>query len=441
MALVVTSRRTRCAAAIALAAGALVLVPTPSALAAPGPPSAEQWWFDTWDVPALWAGGARGQGITIAEIDTGVNADLPELAGKVLPGKDFGDASADGRTDQDVEEFGHGTAMASLMVAEPGVADITGLAPDAQILPIAVPLRGTVTVASRAVSIASAIRWAADNGGDIISMSLTYDRDPEVDAVPCLREEQEAITYAISRGAIVVAGSGNAGEDGSPVAAPGVCIGVVSVGAVDEDNEVAPFSSRHPYLTITAPGVRIPTLSRVPGDAYIGEGTSQATAIASASLALIWSAYPSLTNHEVVARLLATLERRVTTVSPDPAYGYGILDAGAAIRADVAVNAPNPLLDAILPFLDKVAAEREVALVPPAATSTTEAPPETVVTGVRPGPVTTPVLAGIGLGAGGAIALVLLTTVGVLRRRRVAAPPLPTRSVTVDADETVRPSQ
>lgn len=436
-----TSRWAGCAAAAALVASALVLVPAPPAIASPGPPGARQWWFDTWDVPALWAGGARGQGITIAEIDTGVNAALPELAGKILPGEDFGDLTLDGRTDQDLEEFGHGTAMASLMVAEPGIAGITGLAPDASILPIAVPLYGTATAGEGPRSIAPAIRWAADNGGDIISMSLTYDRDPEVDALPCSREEQTAITYAISKGAIVVAGSGNAGEEGSPVTSPGVCIGVVSVGAVDEGNEVAPFSSRHPYLTVTAPGVQIPTLSRVAGEAYIGDGTSQATAITSASLALIWSAYPRLANHQVVARLLATLERRVTTVSPDPAYGYGIVDAGAAIRADVAVDAPNPLFEAISPFVDKVAAEREVALVPPAAASTTEAPPGLVIVGVRPSQLTAPVLVGVGLGAAGVITLVLLATRGVVRRRRAVTVASAARSVTVDAHGTVGPPE
>lgn len=434
-------RATRRAAAATATACALVLVPTPAA-AAPGPPGARQWWFDTWDVPALWADGARGQGITIAEIDTGVNADLPELAGKVLPGEDFGDLSLDGRTDQDLEAFGHGTAMASIMVAEPGTADITGLAPDALILPIAVPLRGTATAGTGAKSIAPAIRWAADHGGDIISMSLTQDRDPDVDPLPCPRDEQAAITYAISKGAIVVAGSGNDGEDGSPVAAPGVCIGVVSVGAVDIDNQVAPFSSRHPYLTVTAPGVQIPTLSRFPGDAYIGDGTSHATAVASAALALIWSAYPSLTNHQVVARLLATLDRRVTTVSPDPAYGYGIVDTGAAITTDVPVDAPNPLFDAISPFLDKMSAEREVSLEPPPAASVTDPPPGTVVIGTRPAPVTVAVLAGSGLVLSGALAVVLLTAVGIVRRRRRAvAGPSPSPSVTVDVHGTVGRSQ
>src|SRR4249919_423217 len=101
-------RLARLSVITALCAG-LALVAPGSATAAPGPQDAPEWWFDAWQVPSLWAAGARGQGVTIAEIDTGVNAALPELAGKILPGKDFGDPAADGRADRDRDAFGHGT--------------------------------------------------------------------------------------------------------------------------------------------------------------------------------------------------------------------------------------------------------------------------------------------------------------------------------------------
>ena len=79
--------------------------------------------------------------------------------GKILPGKDFGDAAGDGRTDRDQDMFGHGTAMASIMVARPTLLDITGLAPDARVLPIAVPIQGT-SDASVSDHVPDAIRWA-----------------------------------------------------------------------------------------------------------------------------------------------------------------------------------------------------------------------------------------------------------------------------------------
>ena len=77
----------RAAAALATAVFGLCAEP---AAAAPGPNDAPEYWFDSWHVESLWQDGVRGQGITIAEIDTGVNAHLPELRGRVLPGRVFG---------------------------------------------------------------------------------------------------------------------------------------------------------------------------------------------------------------------------------------------------------------------------------------------------------------------------------------------------------------
>ena len=342
-------RLARLGVILALCAG-LGLVAPGSAAAAPGPSQAPEWWFDAWNVPALWAAGARGQGVIIAEIDTGVNAALPELAGKILPGKDFGDAGGDGRTDRDQEPFGHGTAMASIMVARPTLLDITGLAPDAQVLPIAVPIQGT-SDASAIDHVPDAIRWAVDHHAKVISMSLGGRRDPVEDSVPCPSDEQSAIDYAVARGAIVVAAGGNSGQIGSPVEDPGVCLGVVSVGAVDSHGMVAPFSSRHPYLTLVAPGVGIASLGRVPGAAYLGDGTSQATAITSAALALVWSKYPSLTGRADCH----PGPRHAQPSGTDARPGLWLRRAGrrpGRSRGGTA-NAANPVYDALTPFLDR----------------------------------------------------------------------------------------
>ncbi|HKC26895.1 MAG TPA: S8 family serine peptidase, partial [Jatrophihabitans sp.] len=308
---------------VALAALALLLIGTVPAAATPGPPDAPEYWFDSWRLPSLWADGVRGQGITIAEIDTGVNADLPELQGKVLPGVDFG-RRGDGHVDRDQDTFGHGTAMASIMVASPGHFGISGIAPDARILPIAVPLNGTTT-AGQPDRVPQAIRWAANHHAKIISMSLGGKRTPGVDSQPCSDSEQAAIYYALSRGALVVASVGNTGPTKNTVEDPGVCLGVVAVAAVDAADTVASFSSRLPYVTFAAPGVDIPSLGRVPGQAFSGNGTSQATAITSAVAALVWSAHPDLTARAVLTRILATLDAHRS--QPSTAYGYGVLDA------------------------------------------------------------------------------------------------------------------
>lgn len=389
------------------------------AAAAPGPPGHPEWWFDTWHVPGLWAQGARGQGVVIGEIDTGVNASLPELAGRVLPGKDFGSAGGDGRVDRDVDPFGHGTAMASLMVGRAGSFDVLGLAPDARVLPVAVPITGTTDDAGADANgtLLQAVRWAADHGARIINMSLGAPRDPAARGRSCPSIEQDAIDYALARGAIVVASSGNSGQDGSPVEEPSVCLGVVSVGAVDRSGAVPSWSSRHPYLTVVAPGADVPTVGRLPGAAYFGDGTSQAAAITSAGLALVWSKYPKLTTSQVVARLLATLDGHRST--RDPATGYGAVDIAAAVRAHVPVDAPDPVFAAVAPFLAK---DRQRALptpAPPVAGGHRRPLPGGVVAVAPRGPLAS----GAGL-AGLVVALVgLVAGVGVVvgwRVRRVS---------------------
>jgi hypothetical protein len=340
---------TRRARLTALVAGATVaaLVGATPAWAAPGPSDAPEYWFDQWHVTSLWAQGARGGGVTIAEIDTGVNAALPELHSNVLPGIDLG-VPGNGQTDRQTGAFGHGTAMASIMVGQAGILGITGLAPDAKLLPIAVPLTGT-TDAGKPDRIAAAIRWAADHGGKVISMSLGGASSAQANGDPCPADEQQAVYYAITKGSVVLAASGNDGPTRNTVEEPGVCLGVVSVGAVDASGTVASFSSRHPYLTVSAPGVAIASLSKVLGSAYKGDGTSQATAIASAVVALVWSKYPQLTGRQVVARLLATTDRH--SAVRDAAYGYGTIDAYQAVTASVPADAPNPVFAAADPFI------------------------------------------------------------------------------------------
>ena len=406
-----------------------VLAPALPAAATPGPSDAPEWWFDSWQVPQLWNSGARGQGIVIGEIDTGVNAALPALAGRVLPGKDFGDGGGNGQVDRDQSNFGHGTAMASIMVGRPADFGITGLAPDARILPVAVPLTGT-TDAANDDRLAPAIEWAVDHGAKIITMSIGGARNPQQDSQPCPVDEQQAIFYALSKGVLVFAAAGNRGAGDNAVEEPGVCLGVVAVGAVNQAGQVAGFSARHQYVAFTAPGVNVPSLSRVPGAAYAGDGTSQATAIAAAATALVWSRYPQLTGPQVLARIFATLDDHRAT--RDPAYGFGILDAYRAVTATVPPGAQDPVTSAAAPFLARsraFATSRGQPSQPPAARAGTSTGRFAV--GGRPGRVTTSVVGGGILAAVGLLALVLLL---VLRWRHRPAP------VPTAVEEEVSPS-
>lgn len=386
----------------------------PATASTPGPPDAPEYWFDNWHLKSLWAAGVLGQGVTIAEIDTGVNAALPELQGRVLGGTDLG-RPGDGRTDREIDPFGHGTAMASIMVARPGTLNITGMAPGAKILPIAVPLDGT-TNQGRPDNLPKAIRYAADHGAKIISMSLGGKRTPSTDSEPCPDDEQAAVYHALRKGSVVIASVGNTGPTTNTVEEPGVCLGVVSVGSVDVTGAVASFSARQPYLTLVAPGVGVPSLGRVRGQAYAGRGTSQSTAIASAALALVWSRYPKLTGKQLVTRVLATLDAHRDT--PSKAYGYGSLDTYRAVTAKVPAGSPNPVYAAVAPFLARDAALSKGGLGP----APSPAPKRGSSTGsysVGATPRLTPqVLTGLALAAVGLLLLVVLLAAGVLGRTR-----------------------
>jgi subtilisin family serine protease len=392
-----------------------VLLTAAPAAATPGPANAPEFWFDSWRIPALWASGATGHGITIAEIDSGVNASLPELRGRILNGTDLG-RGGNGHTDRERDPFGHGTAMASIMVARPGLLDITGIAPDARILPIAVPLNGT-TDAGGPDEVPDAIRYAVDHHAKIVSMSLGGMRTPGVDQSPCRDSEQAAIFYALRKGALVIASVGNRGPRKNTVEDPGACLGVISVGAVDETGTVARFSSREPYLTLDAPGVNVPSLGRIPGQAYSGDGTSQATAITSAVAALVWSRYPTLSARSVASRLLATLDDRRAT--PDPAYGLGLLDAYRAVTADVPADAPNPVYDAVQPFMSRVdALNARPGAAPRPAAHGSGPPPGSFHVGSVSRLTTRQVLTGFALAVFALLWLVAFGWIGVRSRRR-----------------------
>jgi hypothetical protein len=194
---------------------------------------------------------------------------------------------------------------------------------------------------------------------------------------------------------------------------------VISVGAVDRAGMVASFSSRHPYLTLSAPGVDIASLSRVAGSAYSGDGTSQATAIASAVFALVWSKFPALTGSQVVARVLATLDNRHAV--RDPAYGFGTIDAYRAVTASVPRTAPDAVYAAAAPFMARADAF---------ARGTAQPKPEPAATGNRsvgrfsvssaPRLRAPRVRIGLAMAATGVIALLVLGAVAWIAGRRRA---------------------
>lgn len=305
----------------------------PAALAVPLPDTSAngEWWFNAFQVPKIWALGAQGQGVTVAVLDSGVNAARPELAGRVLPGTDL-IGGGDGRHDRD-RSRGHGTAMALFIAAQGGPSGLVGVAPRASILPVAV----SGGAANGEQTITDGIRWAVGHGAKVVNISLGPVGECPIDV-------QSAVRDAVDHGAVVVASSGNEGSSSNPAEYPADCAGVLAVGAVDAYRHVWSDTQQQSYVDVAAPGVNMASINAA-GEAGKSNGTSDAAALTSAAIALVWSKLPSLTNRQVVARVLATLRDDADRPGRDDATGMGIVRPYNAITQAVPANAPNPVFD------------------------------------------------------------------------------------------------
>ncbi|MEV4178360.1 S8 family serine peptidase [Nonomuraea sp. NPDC049709] len=298
---------------------------------------AGQWQLGALRLPEAWRS-SRGEGVLVAVLDTGVNGHHPDLAGAVVQGPDLTGA---GRG-----LWGpHGTAMASL-IAGRGHGDghrggVLGVAPAARVLSVRVTLENGDPLRQKHRSgwgdaLAKGIRYAADRGADVISMSLGGGSG----AWEGSASEEEAVQYAIGKGAVLVASSGNDGAAGNRKNFPAAYPGVIAVGAVDRRMKVAGFSNRQDYLSVVAPGAEIVTAD---GDAsyVVGDGTSSAAAMVAGVAALIRSAHPDLSPYHVRMAIELGARRRPED-GYSPAYGHGVVDALLALREADRLDVPVP---------------------------------------------------------------------------------------------------
>ena len=306
-------------------------VASPGSAAAAAKPLPQQWWFISWGVEdRLWPA-AKGQGVTVAVIDTGVQADIPELSGAVLPGIDPETGTGDARTDNNSNfgSPGHGTRMATLIASRGGRTGFMGVAPEARILPV---------VAQSAPAYAKGIRYAADQGAKVINLSQAV-------AGPCPSDLQQAVTYALSKDSIVVAGAGNDGQSDNQSMHPANCAGVLAVGAVDGQFRPWVKTQRQSYVTIAAPGV---TAGSVSSDGQYRpnySGTSQASALTSAVVALVRSKFPNMSNREVVQQVIGSA-MDVGPKGKDSQSGFGFIRPYRIFNGMVPKNGPNPVFAA-----------------------------------------------------------------------------------------------
>jgi type VII secretion-associated serine protease mycosin len=277
---------------------------------------------------------STGAGVTVAVLDSGVDPGHRDLAGSVREGKDFTEgANPPGTPPSRL----HGTYMASLIAGHghgPGrKRGIIGVAPDADVLSVRVILEDeepgfrAFNSAERFENVvARGIRYAVDEGADVINMSISKEL--------ATREERAAVRYAISKGVVLVAAAGNDGDrqvegDFAPYSYPAAFPGVVSVGATDRRLRRASFSNWNSSVLVAAPGVDI--MGAGPGDEYwVGRGTSQATALVSGVAALIKARYPDM-SPPLVARALAAGATDRPPGGYDTATGFGVVNAARAL--------------------------------------------------------------------------------------------------------------
>ncbi|WP_228386149.1 type VII secretion-associated serine protease mycosin [Streptomyces katsurahamanus] len=311
-----------CAAAVA-GVWAVGVVGTAPVAAAVEDVRSRQWYLDAMHAEKIWKT-TTGEGIKVAVIDTGINSSTPSLKGQVLEGFDATKAKGEATDDYD----GHGTTMAELIAGTGRGGGLQGLAPGVKIIPIRISdTEFQEKHKSNLRDKSDAIRAAADSDAKIINISSGSDfPDPR---------EEEAVKYAAKKGKLIFAAVGNTGDEGNEPGYPASYEEVVSVGASTAEGKVGDFSYRGEVVDLVAPGSRIPHWCDTSFKGYCdGNGTSAATAIASASAALIWSTNPDWTANQVLRVMLESAGRGKdgNAKALSSIYGHGVVRPGAHIN-------------------------------------------------------------------------------------------------------------
>ncbi|MCU1491618.1 MAG: peptidase and in kexin sedolisin, partial [Acidimicrobiaceae bacterium] len=300
----------------------------------------------------LWAKNDTGSGVTVAVIDTGIQASLPDFGGRVLQGVDLS-----GGHSSTTDQYGHGTFVASVIASDGSSSSgrYRGEAPGARLVSIKVAGSSGTTTESRIVS---GIEWAiAHRNADHIrvlniSLGVKVPSASEIDPV------DQAVETAWRAGIVVVTSAGNSGPSGGTITAPGDDPLAITVGSIDDGAQtgpssfkISPFSGVGPTAfdgwikpDIVAPGrsligladpgstiFKLHPSARVGKANFVGTGTSFSAAVVSGEAALMLEQHPSLTPDQVKSRLIAT-------ASPAPSKspfvnGHGVTNVFAAAEA------------------------------------------------------------------------------------------------------------
>ncbi len=281
-----------------------------------------EWWRAAVGVDALTPPPA-GTPVTI--VDSGMDVTHPDFAGR--PNTEMLNA-------QEPVDIGgeHGTAVASVVAAPENGLGMVGIYPEARLRSWdAAKGQGTQL---ETTEIVQGILAAANSGPGVVNLSLGSDRKELL--------IEQAIYEAVRKGTLIVAASGNDGDQGSPLGYPASIPHVLTVGASDQDRAVASFSSRSRFVDLVAPGVEMPIATALGKGWRTADGTSFAAPLVSGASAWVWTARPTLD----ATQLFEIMRRSAVDIGPagrDDAAGYGLLNVPAALAY------PAPVLDPFEP--------------------------------------------------------------------------------------------
>jgi thermitase len=334
------------------------------------PQFVSQWNMRQIRAPGAWDVGTGAGDVTVAILDSGIDASHPELAGRVVPGRNVRERTSDTRDD-----IGHGTHVAGIIGAlGNNSAGVAGLSWGVRLMPIKITDRyGDASI----VAAADGIRWATESGARVINLSLGGLDDSQT--------VRRAVQDARSRGVLLVAAAGNCGElisyrdEGcdslNAPFYPAALNEVIAVGALGANDEVAPYSNTGEYVRLTAPGgvggssrnnpldyilstwpTALTSSIEQPGYNY-EVGTSMAAPHVSGTAALMWATNPTLSRDQVETILFESADD-LGPPGRDDRYGYGRVNAERAVRqaaslpgsrtADVQLLLESPAADAIV---------------------------------------------------------------------------------------------
>lgn len=299
--------------------------PPPDPVVPDDPLYSSQWALDKIGAPEAWGITKGSISNLIAVIDTGTDLDHVDMASKTRTDIDKDYVNDDFSADDD---NGHGTHVAGIAAAATGNGvGIAGLDWKAEILPLKIlDSAGD----GNTLDLSDAIRYAADQGADVVNMSLSS-------AAACPTYLQDAADYAHGHGVLLVAAAGN--NEGHSENLPANCNHVIGVSATNQDDSRASYSNYGNHVSVAAPGTSI--LSTVAGNTYdYKSGTSMATPYVSGVASLVWATRPSYSPAEVTSALVDNAVD-LGASGWDPYFGCGRVSAFASVYSGAHAASPE----------------------------------------------------------------------------------------------------